>query len=348
MGAKGARMVESTHKQQRPRQQHHSGSGCAKVLCLLGTLLVFVYLAIVIVAEKAFGEERHMTFMLVYMPQPPLLLPMAAMVLLSLLARARRLVWANALMLVVGIVALIPPTIPHRARLHGRQPLRVVTWNVHESYHETPQMREVIEDLKPDIVCLQEARRKEFAEVLPGAQVAHTHEVTTLTRGRIISTRDIRLGPYPNYRWGLETVIDLPQGRVRVLNVHFITAFTGRTVKQNSYDLAGFLDHTRRGRENETAAVVKWLQEPGENKIVVGDFNTPPNAEIYRRISAEALNAFVAGRGWGLTYRRERPMVRIDHVFVKDGPKPVHAFARDGKVSDHRLVVTDLVLEKGN
>ncbi|MEN6642226.1 MAG: endonuclease/exonuclease/phosphatase family protein [Armatimonadia bacterium] len=334
------------HNQRRPRRRHHSGCGCARVLCLLGTLLVFVYLTIIIVAEKSFGEEHHLTFMLVYMPQPPLLLPMAAMVLLSLLARARRLVIGNAVLLLVGIVALLPPTIPHRARLGGKQPLRVVTWNVHESYHETPQMREVLESLKPDIVCLQEARRKDFAEVLPGAQAAHTHEVTTLTRGRIVSSRALRLGAYPNYRHGLETVIDLPQGRVRVLNVHFITAFTGRTVKQNSYDLAGFLDHTREGRENETATVVKWLQEPGENKIVAGDFNTPPNAEIYRRISAEATNAFVAGRGWGLTYRRERPMVRIDHIFVKDGPKPVQTFARDGKVSDHRLVAADLVLSK--
>ena len=79
--------------------------------------------------------------------------------------------------------------------------------------------------------------------------------------------------------------------------------------------------------------------------MVVGDLNSPPNSAIYRDLAAAALDAFGArGLGWGWTYRRDYPMLRIDYVFCGEGVRPVTAFTKDGKVSDHRLLVTDLVV----
>lgn len=341
-------MTDAPNEIRQPRRRERrrrSGCGCGRIICLLLTVLTGLYVVALIILQKAFAEEHLPTFLATYLPQPPLLLPPILMALCSLLLRYRRLLLLNVFFIILAITVLIPPNIARRAKA-GTEPLRLVTWNLHESYHDIPRMREELGKLKPDIVCLQEARRKSFSDLLPEGQSAHTHEVTTLTTGRIVSSREIRLGPYPNYRWGLETVIDLPQGRVKVLNVHFITAFTGRTLRQNSYDIAGFIEHTRQGRANETAAVLAWLRSPGGNMIVAGDFNTPPNARIHRQLTAEAVDAFSAGWGWGLTYRRERPLVRIDHVFLKDGPLPVRAFAVDGRASDHRMMVADVVIER--
>ncbi len=320
--------------------------GYTRVWCLLWTVLAGLYLLGVLILERAVGDSFVPAYVARYAPQLLFVLPLGVPLFFAVICWRKRLIWANLALLAVGAGALMPPSFPaRRPRTQPAERIRVATWNVHEDFRNAAALGMALAEQEPQIVCLQEARRDTFATVLPGAETAHTHEVTTLTTGRIAAEQAVRLGPYPNYRWGLETRIRLPQGTVSVLNVHFLTAFTGRTLRRHQYDLQGFLARTAEARRLEAEAVREWLEATEGPRLVVGDFNSPPGSDPYRQIAAVATDAFdVCGLGWGYTYRRDHPMIRIDHVFCSPEVAPVRLRAVRGAVSDHLLVVADVVL----
>jgi endonuclease/exonuclease/phosphatase family metal-dependent hydrolase len=336
----------SARKQRRPRRRRPHGCGCGRLVCLFGTLLAALYLAVVVYIEKRIPESNHLAFVLTYIPQLPLLVPLIPTIFLCIIAWQWRLLGVNLGLLALGIALLMPPVLgrPQITDSPARR-IRIVSWNAHEEHLNVPRMAKVLAELEPDIVCLQESRSARFAEALPGAQVAHTREVTTLTRGNIVDQEPLRLGPDPNHRWGMDTEIVLPQGRVRVLNVHYVIDVTGRLRQIKNPDEPERKFHTKRARALEQRAVLKWLTETEGARAVVGDFNTPPNADYYAQLEAKAVDAFGSvGRGWGFTFRRDRPLIRIDYVWCAGRLQPLKTFTVDGTVSDHRLLVTDLLL----
>lgn len=265
---------------------------------------------------------------------------------LCIMAWQWRLLGLNLGLLALGVALLMPPVLgTEKVPDNPARPIRIVSWNVHEEHRNVSRMAKVLAGLKPDIVCLQEARSDDFAQALPGAQVAHTREVTTLTRGRITYQEPLRLGDYPNRRWGMDTEIVLPQGRVRVLNVHYVIDVTGRIRQIKNPDEPERKFHTKRARALEQQTVLAWLRETEGARAAVGDFNTPPNALYHRQLAAVATDAFgTVGRGWGFTFRRDQPLIRIDYVWCAGKLQPLKASTVDGTVSDHRLLVTDLLL----
>lgn len=335
-------MVEHEPETGGERQPGLQRGGCGRGLCLLGTLLVSVYLIAVIVVEKAFGEEHLLTFMLVYMPQPPLLVPPVVMALVCCALRQARLACANVAMLALAVIVLVPPVLPRAApKTVSGQRVRIVTWNVHQELRNLPDIQRTLAQLRPDVVCLQEARLEGLSEALPQAEAARTHEVQTLVQGRIVRQRAVPLSDPSHYRWGLETEIELPQGRLTVLNVHYVVGMKSR-LRSARHDRPDPIQITR---EKQNSAVVKWLRETHGPRIVCGDINTPPNVQMYRDLAAEATNAFArAGLGWGFTFPRRLPMTRIDHTWCAGGVEPVTARAMDGLASDHLLLVTDVLL----
>jgi endonuclease/exonuclease/phosphatase family metal-dependent hydrolase len=275
-------------------------------------------------------------------------LPLSIPLFFAVIFWRRRLVWVNAGLMVLAVLVLMPPRISApRPRMERDTTVRIATWNVHEEFDEGEALSRALARQQPQIVCLQEARRDVFATLLPGAESAHTREVTTLTTGQIVSQQPVRLGPFPNYRWALETRLRLPQGTVTVLNVHFLTAFSGRTVRRNRHDLEAFLRRMDEARHLEAQAVREWLQSTSGARLIAGDFNSPPGTDVYREVAAVATDAFsVCGRGWGYTYRRDHPMIRIDHVFCSPEVRPLRVRAVNGHVSDHRMLVADIALTK--
>lgn len=329
----------------RPRRRPE-GCGCLLLWCVLWTGLSAGYVAALIILQKAFSEAFLPTYLARYAPQPLFLLPLALPLFFCLIFVRKRLLVVNLLLAGLAVIVLMPPSLGG-----GRRPvppdeaIRILTWNVHEEVDQVPKLRAAVTAQRPQIVCLQEARRASFATVLPDAETAHTREVTTLTAGKIESERAVRLGEYPNYRWALETKIRLPQGRLTVLNVHFITAFTARSLRRHRQEPTDFLERTREARNLEAEAVLEWVEQTEGPCIVAGDFNTPPGTEIYRLLTAALTDAFVAGRGWGHTYPRDHPTVRIDHVLCGKGVRPLTAQAVDGGGSDHLMMVVDVALE---
>lgn len=327
-------MSDSDAPRRRPR--------LARLLCLTLTVLGLAYVAFLVVMERAVPERVLLAYVLIHGPQAPLLAPLPVLAVLCLLARQWRLAALNAIVTLTAILLLMPPVLPHRAPRHDpARRVRVVTWNVHCEVWRLPQIQETLARLQPDIVCLQEAEAAAFGQALPGAQAAHTHEGWTLTRGRIVSRDAFPLSNPRIARWGLSTQIELPQGRVSVLNVHYQVG-----IRRHIHVVSrGERSPIEEDRQRSTEVVLDWLRRTEGPRIVCGDFNTPPRARIYRALRAEATDAFArAGRGWGFTYARGFPLIRIDYVWCDGGVTPVRCRATAGLASDHRLVVTDLLL----
>ena len=77
--------------------------------------------------------------------------------------------------------------------------------------------------------------------------------------------------------------------------------------------------------------------------LLVGDFNTPPESVIFRRVWSGYANAFSdAGWGWGYTFRTRRTAVRIDHVLVGGGGRATTCWVGPDVGSPHRPVVADV------
>ena len=79
--------------------------------------------------------------------------------------------------------------------------------------------------------------------------------------------------------------------------------------------------------------------------FVCGDFNDNPMSYTYYRMMRDRKDAFVeAGEGFGATYARLWPLLRIDYVLC---PKSCNVLEHDIpriELSDHYPVITEIAL----
>jgi endonuclease/exonuclease/phosphatase family metal-dependent hydrolase len=89
--------------------------------------------------------------------------------------------------------------------------------------------------------------------------------------------------------------------------------------------------------------LVRSNQKSGLPAVAGGDFNAEPGSELYRRIVASGLrDAWTeCGKGEGLTYPAEKPVKRIDYLFLADPLHCTDARVIETTISDHRpLLIT--------
>lgn len=137
-----------------------------------------------------------------------------------------------------------------------------------------------------------------------------------------------------------------------VYNVHLRGYGTDKPWEEAEFPLLRprtLLAYVRRYRNayRRRAGEVRLLEGHLANEqlpvILAGDLNVTPNNWDYRVLARGRTDAFrTAGRGWGLTYRGNRPLVRIDYVLVDDAFEVVHAHVPEVTFSDHRPVVAHL------
>ncbi|MEM1095555.1 MAG: endonuclease/exonuclease/phosphatase family protein [Bacteroidota bacterium] len=93
-------------------------------------------------------------------------------------------------------------------------------------------------------------------------------------------------------------------------------------------------DYTLRARQ---AVRIRERMDAEEHPVILaGDFNSPTYDWVYHHLAAGMTDAFqAAGTGWGGTYHREVPFVRIDHVLLSPELTPVRAEVLGPLFSDH-------------
>jgi vancomycin resistance protein VanJ len=136
-----------------------------------------------------------------------------------------------------------------------------------------------------------------------------------------------------------------PQGQVNVTNVHLETPRKG--LEGLSGGSAGML----RLRENtqlraiESDLARRWVNGGTAPTLVVGDFNTPIESQIFQNSWGDLTDAFSrAGWGLGMTKYNGWIRVRIDHVLTGPGWYADRAVVGPDVNSDHRPLMVDLTL----
>ncbi len=231
------------------------------------------------------------------------------------------------------------------APFHGKPVIRVITMNCAIFAFGDPSPD--IAAWAPDIVLLQDAFPQQvgqIAQALYGGKGSFCARATNGIVTRWTIQRDV---PHPTER-DQQATITLPDGSaVDVVNVHLASAATDLRFWQRST----WLDHrvNRARRLQELTIVQQVLAQttgfPNTPTLFGGDFNSAASDIVHRRLDRDFVDAFTtAGTGWGDTYHRRLPILRIDHLYVTRHFTPVRCHTFDSRHSDHRMVITDLVV----
>jgi len=203
---------------------------------------------------------------------------------------------------------------------------------------------------KPDVVLLQDVYPHHAQRVTDVVFAGNgNHCVHQTTKGGVaIATRwkILREIPNPAMR-SLQVTIEPPDGHpFEVVNVHLTTAATDLALWRRH----AWHDHrmNRAMRLREISMVWQGLKQttnfPNSPALFGGDFNAGATDIVHRQMSSNSVDAFAAaGTGWGNTYQRRFPILRIDQLYATPHFKPVRCRTVTTRHSDHRMVVADFV-----
>lgn len=229
----------------------------------------------------------------------------------------------------------------------GQRIIRVATVNCASFRFGDP-----VDELKkwdPDIVLLQQVlphRVKRIADVLYGTagnfNICQTNGIAT----RFEIRREVLT---PGLR-DQQVTVRLPEGsEIEVVNVHLAIAITD----MRFWSAASRAGHraNREFRNKELAFVIQELERsrssPDTPTILGGDFNASATDVVHRRLATDFDDAFEeVGRGWGNTFHRRFPILRIDHIYLTRQFQPLSSGVVATKKTDHRMVIADLRLRK--
>jgi endonuclease/exonuclease/phosphatase family metal-dependent hydrolase len=251
-------------------------------------------------------------------------------------------------------------------------PVRLVTYNTHhgvgdDGRHDLPRLATVLAAADADVICLQEVDRHfgprsenvdqalllaraldmqlawgpAIDEPRPDGQPRGEYGNALLSRLPILVSDVHRLPGGGEPRAALRTMIELDGGALWVTTTH---------LSRKSGDRAA-----------QVAALADLHTAPMETGIVVGDFNTSPDAPELAGLRAKFADAWelanerddrASWRFWqhdeGHTHPARSPHRRIDQAWVTAGVAVTAAEVMDGAgSSDHLPLVVDLLVASG-
>lgn len=238
------------------------------------------------------------------------------------------------------------------SRFEGRDVVRVATINRAGS---NENFSELIVRHQPDIVFIQEIshpyRLRQLNQTLFEGKGDYRYDKHTrcglVVRGviehHIPNPREL---PYRNQ----QARVKLPSGRrIELVNVHLQAASTDLNLWRR--DCWRAHHHNRQRRRVEIAFTLQKLEKTNINPripavIIAGDFNAPAGDRVFRILEEDFSDTFgEAGSGWGNTYHRSFPLLRLDYIFASQAFQTARSKAVRIKESDHRMVVSDLVFK---
>jgi vancomycin resistance protein VanJ len=226
------------------------------------------------------------------------------------------------------------------------QPLKVMTFNVHQRNTDAMTIVDVILKEDADVIALQELTpsvSEHLAQTLEKRYPYHTLRSEHLTEGQGLLSRYPleQLSAGPDYRFQ-SAVVQTPGGPVTLLNIHTPSLFP-----------IGWRRDWEQQRDFLQGVITQFSEIEGP-LLVVGDFNTTPQSENYALLRRHLRDAFLdSGWGFGFSYpaipkfgiRLPWPLVRIDYIFHNNYLVSHETrVLRDGGGSDHRPVVSVLSL----
>lgn len=234
---------------------------------------------------------------------------------------------------------------PGPAALHDGMPvMRVITLNCALFSYQDPSKD--IAKWEPDIVLLQDAfphHVRLIANALYGGLGDYRSHDTNgiVTRWKI--QREVR---NPTQR-DQQVTIALPNGNtMEVVNVHLRSAATDLRFWSRETWRSHRVNRALRQKELFlTQQILEQTTNFPSPTIFGGDFNAPATDIVHRQLDRDFEDAFAAaGTGWGNTFQRRLPILRIDHIYATRHFDPVRCHTVTTRHSDHRMVVADFLV----
>jgi endonuclease/exonuclease/phosphatase family metal-dependent hydrolase len=240
---------------------------------------------------------------------------------------------------------------------------RVMTFNIHhgrglDERVELQRIADVITSERADIVGLQEVDRgvaRTDSRDLPGELAALTGMTAIFEMNH----------PVQGGEYGNAILTRFPHGETRNTHLPRVGTTEQRGVQQAVIDIQGrgvlfmntHIAHRAEGEPERLASVAEFERILRENEeagdlpvIFVGDFNTQPGTEPYRKLAERLADVWpMAGEGPGATIPVIDPQRRIDYIWIsRDAPfEPVRAWVPYTEASDHLPVVVEFSFRRG-
>jgi endonuclease/exonuclease/phosphatase (EEP) superfamily protein YafD len=256
--------------------------------------------------------------------------------------------FATALAVVLAHVAFVAPELAARgpvpAAAAGVRAVRLFNANVY-AWNEQPQgIAGEIRSSRPDVVFLQEST----PAIIEAIDATGALEELPY---RLAVPRNDPFGGLLAARWPLldqevveldgrpvllRATVETEGGPLRLYAVHVVAPFGG-------------------GREpwaDEMRAVAGAVRTERLPVLMAGDFNATWNHRAFRRLLDTGLTDAAAARGrpFQMTWRQGRfipPLTRIDHVLTSPGLAVAAIRTGEGRASDHRPIVADIIRTAG-
>lgn len=241
----------------------------------------------------------------------------------------------------------------HVSEPTAKKTLRVMTYNIHvavgmDKKLDLQRIADVIMKEKPDLVGLQEVDR--------GVQRTEgKDEIAELAR---LTRMDYAFAHNLDYQGGQYGVAILSRTLIQKVDhrkfenlreaerrgmLRVEVEFNGRIITFVTTHLDYQHDD---GRVFETEQLLKFLSDVKGPLIVVGDFNDEPGGNAFKLMTGKFDDAWLSSRakGDGLSYPADKPVKRIDYVFLSkgEGLRAKKSWVVNSLASDHLPVVVDV------
>jgi endonuclease/exonuclease/phosphatase family metal-dependent hydrolase len=255
--------------------------------------------------------------------------------------------------------------------------IKILSYNVHHfrGNGEITQEQTAVEIIrflnqqKPDIICLQEARLRQnhifnlaqtvkefdFINHYQFARTSSTFGSVTMSRYPIVGMNELRFENSRNIT--IYTDILIGQDTIRVFNVHlhsygidprdYAIIESGVTNEEDLREAREMGRKLKAGfqmRASQVDAIRNAILESPYEVIVCGDLNDIPASYSYQQLRKGLKDAFVSsGKGIGGTYVNKLPSLRIDYIFHSPVFQSFNFTTHEFYLSDHLPVSTVLV-----
>jgi vancomycin resistance protein VanJ len=291
------------------------------------------------------GDRWWVATMLLFGPRWLLLFPTLVLAPLCAVYRCR---WLWGLLAIVIFVA--GPLMDLRITRAGLFPpertpssIRLLTLNTHFKTLDPLRLRQLIAQVKPDIVALQEwypeNRSIVFSDPswhtvqLPEALLASPYPIRW--DGGLARNSVITAGISYHY------TVEMPGRSIGLFSVHLSSPHSAfQDVCHLSRYGPARLSINSRERLREATSLEKASDD---DTILMGDCNLPRDSTIYRSAFGAFTDAFtLAGLGYGLTYYSRWTTVRIDHILMGKNWRCRRCWVGPALGSPHRPVIADV------
>jgi len=233
--------------------------------------------------------------------------------------------------------------------------LKVISYNTRSGGNARGEVENYLKNSGADLILLQE----DFgtAYVSSGYSMAAKHDLTILSKYKIISMQSIGQNNKEIIKPALQADIEIKGKTYRLINVHLESfKFEKSMIKLNGSneedkekikDIIKRLIPAFKIHQEQVGMIRKAVENSPYPVILTGDFNSVPNSYEYYRLSEGLRDAFVeAGRGSATSFHDYKFPIRIDYIFTSESIKALsYQVDRSMKASDHFPVVATFRLE---